>query len=105
MVQQKHWRLAGYIILALIAFLVWNGTQWSALHKSLGWFLGYWGFVVVLVILALYLALIDIRYIRLQYLIAQREIFRETIGDEEFRKALREAQEAKSGNAEQNGKD
>jgi hypothetical protein len=39
----------------------------------------------------LYCVLRDLRYIRAEQAVMQREVFRETLGDEEFRRALREA--------------
>ena len=54
----------------------------------------YWGGFLLLLLIALYAALLDLRYIRLQYLLGQREIFQETLGSEEFRATLRKAQEA-----------
>jgi len=41
----------------------------------------------------MYMVLIDLRYIRLQYLAGRREAFRGTIGDERFRRALIAAQQ------------
>lgn len=41
---------------------------------------------------ALYMVLIDIRYIRLQYKLAERQLFLETLASEEFRKEIRDAQ-------------
>jgi hypothetical protein len=53
----------------------------------------YWGLFLVLLVVALYMVLLDVRYIRLQYLLARREIFQETLGDPTFRSALRDAEE------------
>ncbi len=57
----------------------------------------YWGFFVVLMIVGGYTVILDIRYIRLQYIIDRREAFRSTLGDERFRKNLRSAQKQKAG--------
>ena len=48
----------------------------------------FWAVFAFLILLALYLALIDLRYIRFQYLAEKREIFGRTVGDEAFRKSL-----------------
>ena len=42
---------------------------------------------------AIWCALLDLRYIRVQMAVEERELYRQTLGDEAFRKALREAQE------------
>jgi hypothetical protein len=39
-------------------------------------------------------ALLDLRYIRMRHAMAEREVFRQTLGDEAFRRALRAAQDA-----------
>jgi predicted Holliday junction resolvase-like endonuclease len=77
------------------ALMVWLGVDylriWSwPVHAV------YWGFFLLILIAAMYIVLIDIRYIRLQYKLEQREIFQSTLADEEFRKALRAAQEAEA---------
>jgi hypothetical protein len=48
----------------------------------------YWSFFALLILVALYMALLDIRYIRLQFLLEKREIFGKTLGDKEFRRAI-----------------
>ena len=53
-----------------------------------------WGGFLRLLFVALYIVLLDVRYIRMQYHLGKREIFRKTLGSEEFRRALREAQRA-----------
>lgn len=51
--------------------------------------LAYWTLFLVLMLTALLAALLDLYYIRLQYRLGQREIFRNTLGSEDFRRALR----------------
>ena len=49
---------------------------------------------LVLLLTAFYVVLLDIRYIRMQFKIGERELFRETVDNEQFRRALREAKAA-----------
>jgi predicted Holliday junction resolvase-like endonuclease len=58
-------------------------------------FLSYWAVFLALVVITLYIVVLDIRYIHLQYTISRRELFRQTWEDESFRKALIEAQRKK----------
>ena len=52
----------------------------------------YWSVFLLLLAVALFIVILDIRYIRLQYAVAKRELLRQTLGDETFRKALIRAQ-------------
>jgi len=52
----------------------------------------YWSICLALLAVAGYIVILDIRYIRLQYTIGRRLVFRQTLGDERFRKELRTAQ-------------
>jgi len=69
-----------------------------------GFFLGapvacvlYWGLFLILMVATFFIVWLDIRYIRLQYALDRRKVFRETIGNEEFRKALLEDGDEKRG--------
>ena len=53
----------------------------------------YWLVFLLLILFTLYLALIDMQYIRLQYLAQKRDIFRGTLGDRKFRESLRKTAE------------
>lgn len=64
-----------------------NLTQWTWPFQ-----LFYWSLFLLLLIAAMYIVIIDLRYIRLQYKLEQREVYQSTLADEEFRKALRAAQ-------------
>ncbi|MBL7644575.1 MAG: hypothetical protein JNK74_00155 [Candidatus Hydrogenedentes bacterium] len=54
--------------------------------------IAYWGLFLVSLLVALYMALLDLRYIRMQYSLGEKELFEDTLGSEEFRAALRKAQ-------------
>lgn len=55
----------------------------------------FWGLFVVLIFASVYLAMLDMRYIRLQYLLQKREIFGQTLGDSAFRESLLDAERLK----------
>lgn len=76
---QKIWRIAGVLCLAGCAFLVWLGPKVMTHGFSFLPIFLYWSVFLALLGAALYIALLDIRYIRLQYLLAERELFHETM--------------------------
>lgn len=73
----------------------------------LWWILVYWGIFSGLILLSCYLALVDFRYIRLQYALERRQIFSRTVGDAKFRASLSEKEKDKKreGFEEQQGRD
>ena len=73
----------------------------------LWWILVYWGIFSGLILLSCYLALIDFRYIRLQYALERRQIFSRTVGDAKFRASLskKEKDKKREGFEEQQGRD
>jgi len=91
MVKQIHWRIAGGVCLAACGAMALYGVRLRASEVPPWLFLGYWGLFLVLFLVMLYCVLLDLRYIRAEHAVMQREVFRETLGDEEFRRALREA--------------
>jgi len=100
MIQQKHWRIAGVVFLALAGLMTWAGGRWEGLRGSSWLFLAYWGLVVVFVIAALYMALLDFRYIRMEYALHKRALYHKTFNDEELRRALKEGAEEEKGKEE-----
>ncbi|HPO11906.1 MAG TPA: hypothetical protein PLI09_00555 [Candidatus Hydrogenedentes bacterium] len=88
MITQTRWRITGLAILAGSAAMAWYGVETLREPHSTMYWLIYWGIFLGLIIAAFYVVLLDIRYIRLQYALGQREVFRSTIGNEEFRRAL-----------------
>ena len=68
--------------------MAWAGVRLEVLRESQFAFLVYWLVFLILFVSAVYIALLDLRYIRVQRVIAERELFRETLADEEFRKVL-----------------
>ena len=56
------------------------------------WMIVYWSVFSLFLIAALVCVFLDMRYIRLEYALGKRDIFESTIGEEQFRQALRQAQ-------------
>ena len=73
------------------ALMAWYGSEHLFFVDSLAVFLSYWAVFLALSVITLYIVMLDIRYIHLQYTISQRELFRQTWEDESFRKALIES--------------
>ena len=88
---QKRWRIIGGISIALCAIMAGLGVNIQALHESKTLFVVYWGVFLLLFLGTLYIVALDLRYIRAQHAIAERDLFQETLGDREFREALNEA--------------
>lgn len=106
---QKGWRTIGVFSLAIAGLMalyaVYSGLLRQSVLHAAAWFSPevaeglppapsglfhflYWFFFALLILVALYMALLDIRYIRLQYHLEKREIFGKTLGDKEFRRAI-----------------
>lgn len=92
MIRQRHWRIVGGICLTGCGVMAVYGVNLKVTEIAPWLFLGYWGLFLVLFLIVLYCVLLDLRYIRAEHAIWQREVFNETLGDEEFRRALKEAQ-------------
>ena len=90
--KQAQWRLVGGICLACCGGMALFGVKLKASVVSPWVFLGYWTLFLLLFLVTLFCVLIDLRYIRAERAIMERNVFMETLGDEEFRRALREAQ-------------
>ena len=84
--------LAGTMTLA--GLMAWYGCDAPILRTSLRYFSIYWGVFILLLLLSLYFIVLDLRFIHVQYLIARRDLLRETLEDETFRKTLIQAQQA-----------
>lgn len=68
--------------------MAWYGVHARLFSGPLLFLVLYWGAFVLLLAVTFYTVLLDVRYIKLQYSLEKRELFRETLGDETFRKAL-----------------
>lgn len=105
---QRTWRTIGAGALVASAGMAWYAVGYGVLRDTVlllagwmselppdaapehsGYFLFlYWSFFALVLLISLYMALLDLRYIRLQYRAERRAIFERTLGDSEFRKSL-----------------
>lgn len=88
---QAKWRLAGgAFLLAGLLMVLLSGL---VLRPGMGWLMltAYWVIFVLLLMAALYIAMLDLRFTRLELKMREREIFHETFMSEEFRQALNDA--------------
>ena len=101
---QRAWRTIGAGALALAAVMAWYGVVTVDRNDPWWFIIGYWSVFLLALVVALYMALIDFRYIRLLYLLEERQIFENTLGSEDFGKTLRRSRESQSnnGNGQQN---
>ena len=77
--------------------MAWGGTRSGVSNLAPVAQLAYWGVFLLALLVALYMALIDLRYVRVQYSLGEKELFEETLGSEELRTALRERHAAPPG--------
>lgn len=88
MLNQRTWRTIGAVTLTGCGIMGLYGPNVQYRDSPLA-FAVYWTVFLILLFVTLWMVLIDIRYIRLQYRAGRRAIFMETLGDEEFRRSLR----------------
>lgn len=87
---QRKWRTVGAVALAIAGGMALYGGGEVTEETSRVYLLVYWSVFLACFVVALYMAYLDLRYIRLQYLLSERDLYLETLGDEEFRKTLRQ---------------
>ncbi|MFO7775121.1 MAG: hypothetical protein R6W89_04925 [Candidatus Hydrogenedentota bacterium] len=80
MTWQTKWRIAGGIALACAAVLTVYGAQGEFPRTSLVHFIVYWGLCFMALAVAVFIAVLDIQYIRVQHAVAKRELVRSTFG-------------------------
>lgn len=81
--------MAGILSLCAAALVAWAGAEMGFAQGSFLELVIYAGLVIVLLGIAIYTVALDIRYTRLQYAVARRAAFLQTLGDESFRASLR----------------
>ena len=91
---QRLWRIAGLALIGASAVMVWLGPGADVVRQRPVFYAVYWLVFLLLFLGAIYCVLLDIRYIRLQYHLAQRQLVRETMADEALQRALKEAKPA-----------
>ncbi len=87
---QTKWRIASGVALACAAVMTWYGAEGELPRQSIGAFLLYWGICVLFLLIAVFLAIFDISYIRMRYAVEKRELARASLADKTLRKALKE---------------
>lgn len=87
-IRQRQWRLVGAGAILGAAVMAWYGQYLAQERVSFVVQAVYWAVFLLLLLIALYVVLLDIRYIRLQYAIERRDAFLRTLGSEELRKAV-----------------
>lgn len=90
---QRTWRTAGLVSLGLCGVLAWYGTKPGVTNLGAVALAAYWGVFLLALFVTVYMVLLDLRYIRLQYSLGEKALFEDTLGSEELRRALREAQQ------------
>lgn len=87
-ITQRQWRSVGAGAILGAAAMAWYGQYLAQERVSFVFQAIYWAVFLLLLLIALYVVLLDIRYIRLQYAIERRDAFLRTLGSEELRKAV-----------------
>ena len=103
MLTQRRWRIAGAVLLVVSGAMAYYGVRLPFTRESPCVYIAYWSVFLAAFVAAIYCAFLDLRYIRVQWAIEERELFRQTLGDESFRKALREGQESTAKKSGPNG--
>ena len=93
---QKGWRTVGAVTLGGAAIMAWFGVNEPFTQGAILRFVVYWGLFLLLLAATLFIVLLDLRYIRLQYVANERELLRQTLADESFRRELIAAQQRKN---------
>ena len=110
MLTQSIWRkyaaftLAGAAIMALYAAVsgILRGTVYKLVSLfseaeveraqiGSGWvYLAYWAVFALLLLVTLYIAVLDLRFIRLRYVVERRELFSRSLGNHESGESLQD---------------
>ena len=113
LVKQKHWRIAGAVSLLIAGVLAIMAASTNLLRDSIlsvalsfsdktaetsptfpiYIYIAYWGFFVLSLLVAFYMVMLDLRYIRLNYVLEKRRLIKDSWEDEEFRKLMQMVQD------------
>lgn len=91
-VTQRRWRAVCSVLIVCVVGMALYGVQEGFFADRPLYALVYWAVFLLLLAAIFFIVILDIRYIRLQYAVEKRELLRQTMGDETFRKALISAQ-------------
>ena len=97
-ITQTGWRTVGGIAVGISAIMAVVGVKWEAIREPHVFFFTYWIVFLALFFVAIVCALLDFRFIRMQYAVAKREIFEQTLGEETFRRSIRKGAKDESEN-------
>ena len=100
MISQQRWRVAGGACLLLCIIMAVASLKLATPDISAWVMLVYWGIFLVLLLAAIYIAVLDFKYSQLKFKMTERELFKDTFMTPEFRQAIedaRKAEEQKSG--------
>lgn len=77
---QRGWRIMGGVSIALAGLMAWYGsrTMLDPTDRGLGVLL-YWLLFLFLLLLAIYAVLLDIRYIRVRFLLEEKMLYAKTM--------------------------
>jgi apolipoprotein N-acyltransferase len=73
-------RIASAIAIAGAAGMTILGAVWTGLRQAPLVFITYWAVVVILLAIAVYLAFLDMRIVRLRYRVQERQALRDVLG-------------------------
>lgn len=91
--EQRTWRIVGGVSILIAAAMAWYGSEHMVRGVAVWQLAVYWLVFLLLFLLAMYMVLLDLRYIRMQHAIDQRDLYLKTLADETVREALRKAME------------
>lgn len=99
---RRNWRIAG--VMCLVVALLMAMYSPVIMRTTGHWFLpmAYWAVFLAALLVALYIALLDIRLTRVQYKMRERELFHDTFMTDEFRREL-DAARARKNNEDASG--
>ena len=92
MFSQRHWRTIGVVTLSACALMAWYGSRPGFSEYGRNVLVVYWGFFLLFLLLTIYMVLLDIRFIRMEYKLSERALFEDTLGSEVLRTDLRKRQ-------------
>ncbi len=94
LLSQRNWRITGGVAIAGCAAMALVARTVMESGASVLWLSIFWMVWLLLLLIALFCVLLDIRYLRVLYRMHERELFKETLGNEAFRQAIIDAQRA-----------
>ncbi len=96
LVSQRNLRIIGGICLLVALIMAAYGP--AMLRQTGHWILPlvYWAVFIVVLLAALYIALLDIRFTRLRYKLEERELFHDVFMTKEFKQAVEDTQTERS---------